>query len=389
MKKIKTFLFIGIVLLLLVITVFGTLFVSNKFSAPTNQAQGGKNPTPNMTALALWTPTPNAPNQVQEVIATVWPTPITRIIPADREAFRTSFQKKLIAQSIDWSLLSSINHAGVAWRCTDIKIGDLSLPASTSGTLVAVWATWYGGVDNKDMKIEITDGQPQAPILNEKDNTYDIYKSAKVAINFPVFGIVGPEIMQGNEIALIVDKPSILYGIWTTPREWITGEDIITQKQVDNVNFALDWAKIDSIAPLMKNGERDDRYLSTLFDIAQANLNPQIVSVTLPDGNQIIANHSLYETLMNIATIAAQDAGYAKVESLTITINKPQGINDYHYLANTKSPVIPPNTTSEMTLSSCPLADLSPDTILEVTKINLPDEPSRDIITRLIEIFKQ
>lgn len=382
MRKFRAVL--SIILIIALIAVFFAIWQLEATNSP--GLSTSRHPTPNLTAVAAWTPTPDYPNQVGNLVKTAWPTPVTRIMPADREAFRLAFLEKLSAESINWSLLSSINHAGVAWRCTDIKLGNVSLPASTSGSLVAVWSAWYGGIDNSTMEVRAEYGSDAPPSPNLANNSIDIYKNAKVTIIFPNFGIVGPEIQQGNEVALAVDKPSILYGIWTTPREWITGEDIITQKQVDNVNYALDWAKIDSIAPLNQDGSRDLTYLNLLFDMTSGSLDPKVASIKLPNGDSVVLDHSLHETLLAIAKEAAVNAGYADVESLEIIISRPQNLNDYRYLANREVPVVPQDLATQIAESTCPLTQISPETITGLAEIGLPDLALEGILKRLLEI---
>ena len=390
MKGLKIFRDILIIVLILIACFFLYRLFSNNFDLGLgNPESEGSQPTPNLTAIAEWTPTPNSPDQAAALVATAWPTPVTRIMPADREAFRAAFLTKLTAQSINWSLLSNLNHAGVAWRCSDIKLGNLSLPASTSGTMVALWASWYGGVDNSTMTVTIEDGSLTSGVLNEQENTIDIYQNAIVSISFPNFGIVGPEIQQGNEIALMVDKPSILYGVWLTPREWITGEDLIGEKQNDNTNAALNWAKVDSVAPLNHDGSRDQTYLDLLYYLAAGNLDPNAASLKLPNGNIVPLDHTLYQTLMSVAQEVAKEAGYASVESLTITIQKPSGIDDYVYLSNSNVPVVPVDIAAQMIDSTCPQVQLDEDTFVGLQAVNLPDDVTEGIFKRLLEVTKE
>lgn len=385
MKYLKLF----VILILLFLAAFGLYSLKTLlFPSFQNQNPTAQEPGLNLTALAAWTPTPNAPDQAKSIVATAWPTPVTRIIPADREAFLASFTQKLSAKAINWDLLSSLSHAGVAWRCTDMKLLDLSLPSSTSGSLVAVWATWYGGVDHTSMTIKVTDGDSLPPVANTTDNTLDIYHQARIEINFNHFGLIGPEILTGNEIALQVDKPSILYGVWMTPREWLTGEDLIAQKQTDNINFALDWAKTDSIAPLNKDGSRDDRYLKSLFKIAQANLDPNQVSVTLPDGQIVLTDHTLYQTLLDVALIAAKEAGYAGVQNLKVTIQEPTSLWEYHYLADQSIPVVPLDLSEELLNSTCPQVQLPADTILGINQVDLETSVKDGLFKRLLPLYQ-
>lgn len=376
------------ILVILLIVFFNLLY--RQFSNPGNSLfNRNSQPTPNLTAVAQWTPTPNSPDQAENVIGTAWPTPVTRIMPADREAFRAAFLEKLTAESINWTLLANLNHAGVAWRCSDIKLGDISLPASTSGTMVALWASWYGGVDNTTMTIDIENGSNAPPVENTANNSLDIYQYAKVSINFPDFGLVGPEILQGNEVALTVDKPSIFYGVWLTPREWITGEDLISQKQNDNTNAALDWAKIDSIAPLQSDGTRDQTYLDLLYLMTAGSLDPNIQSLTLPNNSTVLIDHSIFDTLLTLAKEAAIEAGYADVESLSVTVKKPDSLAEYHYLANLDNPVIPSDILDQMSESTCPQVKLDPGTLTALQQVELPENALEGILKRLLEITKE
>lgn len=235
------------------------------------------------------------------------------------------------------------------------------------------------------MQVSVVDGSNAAPINNVPENTIDIYKKAQVTIAFPDFGVVGPEIQQGNEVVIPIEKPSILYGLWTTPREWILKDDLITEKQNDNVNAALDWAKIDSIAPLQKDGTRDDRYLNLLYDMAAGSLNPNTKAVTLPNGNTIELDHGIYDTLMSVAQEAAIKAGYAEVESLTVVITKPNNLDDFRLLANRNIPVVPPDIATQMTESSCPQIQLEPDSLNSLADAGLSDKSLNDILSRLLE----
>ena len=383
MKTLKAIFSLIIIVLIVVAVVF--LYYQFANLAPGSFQLGRPQSTPNLTAGANWTPTPDSPNQASNLIATAWPTPVTRVIEADREAFRQAFLEKLTARSINWSLLSSLNHAGVAWRCSDLKLGVLSLPGSTSGSLVAVWSAWYGGLDNSTMQITVTNGSLAPAINNLEANTLDIYQNALVNITFPDFGIVGPEIQQGNEVALVVDEPSLLYGLWITPREWLTGEDLLTQKEVDNLNLALDWAKIDSIAPLRPDGNRDSAYLDLLYNMAAGTLDPSVNSVIMPDGSTATLDHSLYNQLLAIANEAAVKAGYAGVETLIVSVNRPQNLGEYHYLANREVPIVPPDISVEMTSSTCQQVQISPETLAGLSSANLTKPALDDIVSRLLE----
>lgn len=388
LKKIK---FVLIVIFIVVLLAFLYLAYLRLFTPLTNTPPvgNGNQPTPNLTAVAEWTPTPNSPNQAEGIVATAWPTPVTRIMPTDRDAFRRAFLEKLTAEPINWTLLANLNHAGVAWRCSDIKLGEITLPASTSGTMVALWASWYGGVDNSTMTVSIEEGSSAPPVNNTTNNSIDIYKNAKVTINFPDYGLVGPEILQGNEVALTVEKPSILYGVWLTPREWITGEDLIGQKQNDNTNAALDWAKIDSIAPLLPDGSRDTTYLELLYNMTSGSLDPEITSIDLPNGTPVYLNHDIYQTLMKHALEAAKEAGFFGVESLVITVNKPSTQNDYVYLANHGLPVIPEDLALQLTNSTCPQVKLEPDSLISLREVNLPEAVFEGIVIRLLQITQE
>lgn len=342
-------------------------------------------PTPNITALMEWTPTPDAPDQVTSLIKTVWPTPVTRVMPADREAFRTAFLEKLTARSINWGILSSINHAGVAWRCEDITAFGASLPDSTSSSLAAVWDSWLGGVDYSTMQISVEDGGNATPINNVQENTVDIYKKAVVIITFPDFGVVGPETLPGNEVIIPIDRPSVIYNLWTAPRGLILHDDLITEKQRDNVNAVTRWAHVDSIAPLQKDGTRDAKYLKLLYDMAAASLLPDTVSIAMPNGDTATIDHSLYDILQSVAKDAAVKAGYAEVESFQVHITAPQNLSDFHRLANPDEPVVPVDIATQMADSTCPQIQLESDSLNSLAYAGLSDRSLNDILSRLLE----
>ena len=270
----------------------------------------------------------------------------------------------------------------------DVNQSPLPVPPlldSTSGSLVAVWAAWNGGLDNSTMQVVVVDGGNATPINNVPENTIDIYKKAQVTITFPDFGIDGPNILQGNEVFIPIEKPSILYGLWTTPREWILKDDLIAEKQTRNTNAALNWAKIDSIAPLQNDGTRDARYLTLLYDMTAGSLNPNIKSVTLPNGDAVELDHSYYDTLMSVAQEAALKAGYADVESLTVIVTKPQNLSDFRLLSNRSVPVIPTDIAIQMTDSSCPQLKLETDALNSLANAGLSQNSLNDILSRLLE----
>lgn len=92
MKKFFNFL-IFILVIVAVALIYYLLNSAGLVGGLTPLPGDAQQPTPNLTAVAEWTPTPDSPDQVENIVATAWPTPVTRIMPADREAFRLAFQR--------------------------------------------------------------------------------------------------------------------------------------------------------------------------------------------------------------------------------------------------------------------------------------------------------
>ena len=393
----KSSLQIALAIIIVLATVAGVAILAVEQLLPqlTLPNPGPVNPTPNVTAVAQWTPTPGGEGQMNNAIATAFPTPPTRITVVSMEALRNALMEKLYAASINWTLLSQIERAGVAWRCEDVTLGDNgpALPDGRFGSLAAIWAGWYGGFDVTQVTaqdITITPGKTTTTFHSDQNGSY--YEQAPMAIitiRIDSFGVVGPEINAGNEVFLTTNESGALTGALTTFKSWVWGVDLATEKRTRNTNMARDWAVYDSIAPLNPNGTRNEDYLWALYNIMAASFDPSISSYTLPNGEVIDIDHTVYAEMMRMAQEAATLGKYAGVEKLIIVVDKPRSIYDFIKLANNRVQVLPNNLPTLVLDTDCPQFEVSDQTLTDLsTNSQIPPEALEDIIARIRDVRK-
>ena len=305
---------------------------------PSATQTGGVPPTPgiNTTAIAQITLTPgSSSNQMATMVYAAKPTPFVKWSPPDAEAFRLAIQRFVSTTTFDYRVVASYEGPGVGLACTYARLGDTKMPDFTSGAMDAIYAEMSAGVHVQDAIVDIKPGKVITGYHDDGTNPpfIELRQMAIVTMSFPKWGIVGPVIRPSNEYLFTTYEPNGIYKVIITVfRDPMKNDDFLNSKQSEANNIAMQLAKADFFAPLQPDGSRSTAKLFLLYE-------KMMESFTQP--SKITGQNNAYDNLMKEVVTAAKAAGYVGVESLTVTIPKPVGLEDFVYIDNLTSPVIP------------------------------------------------
>ncbi len=353
MKQFKNLLAIIVLLLVIVVIVGGFLYLKNNpnlFSTPSLPSLGSQ-PTLDITKVYQFTPT-FGPQDVDHLVATVMPTPRAVLTEPEVAAMNEALKDKNRLLGTDYVVGSQYSAMGVSWYCTDIKLGEWSLPGSNIGVAKLIEGTWGMEASLSEVSFTMEKGSTTTPVYHKADANGNPYIETKyngvLVVTIESFGIDGPTYLEGNEWVFSVGKPIPGYELWLIPRQIITGQSLLEEKRVEVVNMAERRVKLETIAP---NGSND--ILLGLYD--------QFKSSFTKEGDKYI-----YNTLVTLLEPLARENGYAGIEAVRLIIpDAPKTI--YGWMDMNGMPLIPSDYPSVFADSTCPQAQPSPADIERFT----------------------
>ena len=302
----------------------------------------GPYPTLDVTRVAEFTPT-WGPGDVDNLVATVMPTPRAFITLPDVEAMNAALVGKQSLLAVDYIFASEFRRINVSWYCSDLKLGDWSLPGSNIGAAKLIEGQWRMGVSLSNINFTMEQGSPADPIYGNDGAgpTIETKYNGILVVDIRSFGIDGPTYYQGNEWIFSVGEPIPGYQLWLISRTIFTGQDLIEEKRVYVTNMAERLVKLETIVP---NGS--DENLMAMYDTF-------VASFSEPGEGH------LYDTLLAIFEPMAREHGYAGIESIRL-IMPPAPNSIYGWMGLNGMPLIPTDYPAVFSDSTCPSPQPSP-----------------------------
>lgn len=289
------------------------------------------------------TPVPEGGEGQMPTIVAALPTPQTRYRLGNTLALKQYLQSYMSEGATSEILVpASLDTVGVGWYCENLKVSVVkwNLPWSTYGSIQTQYSTLYAGVplsaivDNMDI-VGVNER-----IVEQNSEFIDYGNDAKITIRVPI-GLLTAGFRPGNSWKYTLQEPGKYYRAVTDPlRELITGDQVLAKLRDKVDNRSRLAAELDAITPLQVNWSRSTEYLDKLYDLSVTSLN----NPGTPD------SRTVYDSIWQFAELAAKDAGFQGLESLTIEVEKPE---TWVYIESL-TPVIDPALDVQLAESACP-----------------------------------
>lgn len=325
-------LIIGIVFIIIVLAQSPGLIKFPEINLGSSKAE----PTLNIPGVVAFTPEYQA-DDVTNLIATAMPTPRVMLTEPEIQAMNKALEDKHRFQATNLLIGATYEAINTSWYCTDIKLGEISLPGSNIGTAKMIEGKWEMGVYLDDIVFTVEKGTKSEPVYHDNNGqpVIETKYNGVLVVDIRKFGIDGPTILRGNEWFGLIGKPIPGYELWLIPRDIITGSSLLSEKRLLVTNMANELVKFETIVP---NGS--DETLRGMYDVFEE-------SFSLPGDGHI------YNTFMTIFEPLAKENGFAGLEGIRVIMPKvPSTIYAWDDLNGL--PLIPESYPESFADSTCP-----------------------------------
>ncbi|KKQ84515.1 MAG: hypothetical protein UT08_C0017G0004 [Candidatus Woesebacteria bacterium GW2011_GWB1_38_8] len=288
------------------------------------------------------TPVAEGGEQQMQTIVTVLPTPQTRYRLGNASALKQYFHS-YVSKGTTYDILvpASLDTVGVGWYCAKLPtVLGIDLPGSVYGSIQTQYTTLYSGVPLSTVVNNIDIQGVNERVVEENSLFVDYGNDAKIVIRVPV-GLLTPGFRPGNSFKYTLVEPGLYYRMAIDPlRQILTGDQVLAElrDRVDNRSRLA--AELDAIAPLNIDWSRSTEYLDKLYELSVQSLN----------SSGTLEHPSSYDSIRLYAELAAKDAGFQGLESLTIEVERPE---TWVYIESF-TPVLDPTLDTQLSDSACP-----------------------------------